>query len=159
MEALAPSDDLGTPAQRTGTSLVVRVGVLILPAAILAIGAVVVPGPIPSLSWLGVLLVAALGLVLLPQPRLTQPSTGVAVIMEYVIAQVWLWFTGSPAASHWFPHMASGVLLIIPLLLFAGMGLERSRARRYDGPAGASAGSFASARGRPISACVRRCRT
>jgi HEAT repeat protein len=116
------------PPGRRGGALAGRCVILILPAAVLALGAVADPGPNVALNWLGVGLVAALGLVLLPQQRLTQASTGVAVIAEYVLAQVWLWYTGDPNRDRWFPHLALGVLLIIPLLLFAGVSLERSGA-------------------------------
>jgi hypothetical protein len=77
---------------------------------------------------LGFALVGILGVVLLPQPQLVQPSTGAAVMAEYVIAQVWLWYTGVSYHRHWFSHLALGLLLIVPLLLLATITLERSGA-------------------------------
>jgi hypothetical protein len=129
MDPLAPAaSGLTTPPGRSGLAFAGRCAVVFLPAAVLAVGAVVVPGPSPMLTWLGPALIAVLGLILLPQPRLTHPATGVAVVAEYVLAQVWLWYTGVTDQRHWFPHLASGLLLIVPLLLFAGVSLERSGA-------------------------------
>jgi HEAT repeats len=123
-----PSSRLIRPFHGTGAGLAGRCAVLFLPALVVAVGATVAPGPNPTLNWLGVALVGVLGLVLLPQPRLTQPSTGAAVIAAYVIAQVWLWYIGVSYHRHWFAHLALGLLLIVPLLLMAGVTLERSGA-------------------------------
>ncbi len=126
MDLLAPAAGHMVAPRQTMGSLAGRVVIVFLPAAVLAVGAVVAPSPNLSLNWLGPALIAVLGLVLLPQPRLTQSSTGLAVIAEYVLAQVWLWYTGITDQGRWFPHLASGLLLIVPLLLFAGLSLERS---------------------------------
>jgi hypothetical protein len=134
MEPIVTAPGLLAPTRRAFAGLALRCSVLFLPAAVLAIGAAVHQGPNPSLNWLGVVLFALLALVLLPQARLALPSTGVAVIVEYVLAQVWLWYTGPPMGGrpdnpdHWFPHLALAVLLIVPLLLFAAVTLERSGA-------------------------------
>jgi hypothetical protein len=122
-----PSHRLAAPP-RGALAFVAGCLVHLLPAAVLALGAVVDPGPNPALNWLGVGLVGVLAIVLLPQPRLLHPATGVAVIAEYVLAQVWLWYTGVTYHRHWFPHLALGVLLLVPLLLFAGISLGRSGA-------------------------------
>jgi HEAT repeat protein len=129
MDPLAPAaTGLLTPPGRTGRAFAGRCLVLFLPAGVLVAGALADPGPNPTLNWLGVGLLAVLGLVLLPQPRLTYTPTGMAVIAAYVLAQVWLWYTGDPHHERWFPHLALGLLLIVPLLLFAGVSLERSGA-------------------------------
>jgi hypothetical protein len=129
MDPLAPpGPGLLSSSRRFGVGVLVRCVVLALPAAVLAFGAVAAPGPKPTLNWLGVGLVAMLGMVLIPQPRLMQSSTGLAVIAEYVLAQVWLWYTGVTYPGQWFPHLALGILLLVPLLLFAGMSLDRSGA-------------------------------
>src|SRR5438105_15460602 len=107
---------------------VFRCVVLFLPAVLLALGGVVAPVPRPTLVWLGAGLVGCLAVVLVPQPRLTHPSTGLAVIAEYVVAQVWLWYAGVTYRVHWYPHLALGLLLIVPLVLFAAVSLERSGA-------------------------------
>jgi hypothetical protein len=93
----------------------------------------------PPLYWLGAGLVAFLGLLLLPQPRLAQPSTGVAVIALYLLAQSWLWFSKMTYHRHWYAHFALGALLAVPLLTFAAVTLVRTgaadlrRARRAIG--------------------------
>jgi hypothetical protein len=101
-----------------------RAVVLLIPAAVLAIGAVAT-APAPLL-WLGSALLLATALVLLPQPRLTAPSTGLAVIAVYVLAQVWLWYCVGQYHRHWYPHFALGALLLAPILLFAAVTLVRS---------------------------------
>src|SRR5687767_11839209 len=93
------------PPLRRRTHMLVRAAVLLLPAALLALGAVYFPeGRVPY--WIGAGLVALLALTLLPQPRLAQPSTGLAVIALYILAQVWLWNTNSAYRQHWYPHLA-----------------------------------------------------
>ena len=150
MDSLAPAaTGLMTPPGRMGTALAGRCVVLFLPAALLAVGAAADPGPNPTLNWLGTGLVAVLALALLPQPRLTQLSTGLAVITEYILAQVWLWYTGDFNRDRWFPHLSLGVLLIVPLLLFAGVSLERSGRRPCGGPGCASADCSAAKNGQP----------
>jgi hypothetical protein len=116
-------------ARRLGAlNLAGRAGVLFLPAAILALGAGVAPAGDRAMYWLGTGLVAFLGLILLPQPRLAQLSTGLAVVALYILAQVWLWFCNTTYHTHWYPHFALGVLLAVPLLLFAAVTLVRSGA-------------------------------
>jgi HEAT repeats len=134
--AAAQSGTLAPP-RRGPVAFAIQAAVVFLPAAVLALGAAVAPAPNPVLIWLGTGLLAILGIVLMAQPRLTTPSTGLAVIAEYVLAQVWLWYTRVTYHTHWFAHFALGVLLGAPLLLFAAIYLERSgapalrRARLY----------------------------
>ncbi|HEY1379999.1 MAG TPA: hypothetical protein VGF55_24565, partial [Gemmataceae bacterium] len=116
------------PPRRGPVAFVVQAAVVFLPAAVLALGAAVAPAPNPVLIWLGTGLLAILGVVLMAQPRLTQPSTGLAVIAEYVLAQVWLWYAGVSYQGHWYAHFALGTLLLVPLLLFGAVTLERSGA-------------------------------
>lgn len=127
-----------TSSQRGFGQLAVRALVVGIPPIVLAMGAFVLPEANQTLYWVGAALVGALAAVLLPQPRLSTPATGLAVIAEYVIAQVWLWFCKVTYHQHWYPHFALGLLLIVPLLIFAAVTLERSgapalrRARIYS---------------------------
>lgn len=114
---------LGESSRGTGR-LLGRAVVLFVPAAVMAIGAVAT-APAPML-WLGAGLLLATALVLLPQPRLASPSTGLAVIALYVLAQVWLWYCVGQYHRHWYPHLALGTLLLAPILLFAAVTLVRS---------------------------------
>src|SRR5262245_4782372 len=79
--------------------------------------------------WLGAGLLLCTALILLPQPRLASPSTGLAVIALYVLAQVWLWYCATKYHRHWYPHFALGMLLLAPILLFAAVTLVRSGVR------------------------------
>jgi hypothetical protein len=60
---------------------------------------------------------------------LSQPSTGLAVIALYILGQVWLWYCNTTYRQHWYPHLAVGLFMIVPLLLFAAVILVRSGAR------------------------------
>jgi len=104
----------------------VRLVVLFLPAAVIALGALVGDGPNRWMYWAGAGLVGFLGAVLVPQARLGQPATALAVIAQYVLAQVWLWFSAAAYYRHWFPHFAQGVLLTVPVVLFAATTLVRT---------------------------------
>src|SRR5258707_283589 len=88
MDPLAPATaGFMTPSGRTGLALAGRCVVLFLPAAVLALGAAVMPGPNPTLNWLGPGLGRILGLVLGAQPKLTHDSTGVAGIVRHVLGK------------------------------------------------------------------------
>ena len=107
------------PERRLG-----RAVVLIIPAAVLTVGAVAT-GPAPML-WLGAGLLLLTALLLLPQQKLASQSTGLAVISLYVLCEVWLWYCASQYHRHWFPHLALGTLLLVPIILFAAVTLVRS---------------------------------
>jgi hypothetical protein len=129
MNPQTPADPVPyAPSRRGPAATVGRWAVVFLPAAVLALGVVVFPGINPNMLWAGAAAVAVLGAVLLPQASLIHPSTGLAVIAEYVLAQVWLWYGGVTYHGHWYPHLALGVLLLVPLVLFAAITLDRSGA-------------------------------
>jgi hypothetical protein len=106
--------------------LLVRLVVLFAPAAVIALGGLVSDNPVKWTYWVGAGLVGFLGLVLIPQGGLGNPSTGIAVIAEYILAQVWLWFCQTPGQRHWFQHFSQGVLLMIPALLIGASALVRT---------------------------------
>jgi hypothetical protein len=106
--------------------LLLRLVVLFVPAAVIALGGVVADNPVKWTYWVGAGLVGFLGLVLIPQASLGNSSTAVAVIAEYILAQVWLWFCQSAGQRHWFQHFAQGVLLMIPALLIGAGALVRT---------------------------------
>jgi hypothetical protein len=76
--------------------------------------------------FLGTGLLGLLGMVLVPQTRLGEPSTALAIITLYVLAQVWLWFSHQAYQRHWYQYFAQGALLLVPSLLFAAMTLVRT---------------------------------
>src|SRR5439155_17667859 len=112
MDPLYPALSRPTaPLPRRGiVRFVARCGVLFLPAAILALGANHTHDESRMLFCLGAALLAFLGLILLPQPRLAKPATGLAVIAVYILGLVWLWYSNSAYHQHWYPHLAVGVL-------------------------------------------------
>jgi hypothetical protein len=112
-----------------GAGLVVRLVVLFLPAAVIALGGLVTDNPVQWTYWVGAGLVGFLGLALIPQARLGNSSTAIAVIAEYILAQVWLWFSQAPGQRHWFQHFAQGVLLLVPALLIGAAALVRTGAQ------------------------------
>jgi hypothetical protein len=119
---------------RTLTGFVGRLAVLVFPAFVLALGGWLAGGeglPVERawLLWLGALLVGVTALMLAPQSQLTAPSTGLAVVALYVLAQVWLWYCIGPMQRHWYPHFAVGALLAVPIVIFAGVALTRSGVR------------------------------
>lgn len=106
--------------------LLVRLVVLFVPAAVIALGGLVSDNPVKWTYWVGAGLLGFLGLALIPQSSLGNSSTAVAVIAAYILAQVWLWFCQVPGQRHWFQHFSQGVLLMIPALLIAGAALVRT---------------------------------
>jgi hypothetical protein len=103
-----------------------RAIVLLFPAAVLALGALSTSTPL--MFWVGAGLLLLTAVVLLPQPRLAAPSTGLAVIALYILGQVWLWYCANQYHVYWYPHFAVGALLVVPLILFAAVTLVRSGA-------------------------------
>ena len=105
--------------------------ILVLPSAVLLIGAIVAgPAGVPAgrqwLLWLGAALLFLTAMILVPQPKLSAPSTGLAIIALYVLTQVWLWYCLGSYHRHWYPHFAVGALLVVPIGLFAAVTLVRS---------------------------------
>jgi hypothetical protein len=106
--------------------LLIRLIVLFAPAAVIALGGLVTDNPVKWTYWVGAGLVGFLGLVLIPQTSLGHSSTAIAVIAEYILAQVWLWFSQTPGQRHWFQHFSQGVLLVVPALLIGAAALVRT---------------------------------
>jgi HEAT repeat protein len=115
----------GRPAAGTGARLV-RLGLLLLPAALL-LGASLRQGRAGlSLLWLGALFQGlACALFLLRRGSLRE-SGGLALIMLYVIGLCWLLLAS--AGEDWFAHLAQALLLVVPLGLFARQYLRDSGA-------------------------------
>jgi HEAT repeats len=111
---------------RRPSRVIGRAIVLLFPAAVLALGAVSTSTPL--MFWVGAGLLLLTAVVLLPQPRLAAPSTGLAVIALYILGQVWLWYCANQYHVEWYPHFAVGALLVVPLILFAAVILVRSGA-------------------------------
>jgi hypothetical protein len=104
-----------------------RAVVLLLPAALLLAGSARSTAGHNSILWLGTLFqVLACTLALFSRLRDREPI-GTLSIMLYVIALGWLTL-GAPGLDGWFLHVALAVLLLVPLLLFAGQCLKESGA-------------------------------
>src|SRR5262249_2219036 len=46
----------------------------------------------------------------------------------YVLSQVWVWFCNTTYHRHWYAHFALGILLAVPLFVFAAVTLVRTGA-------------------------------
>ena len=105
----------------------VRGAVLLLPAAMLAVGAARSSGPAFILLGLGALFqFLACGLAFFSRQGWREP-VGPAVIMLYVIALSWM-LMASVGADDWFLHTCEAVLLVVPLAFFAVQCLRESGA-------------------------------
>lgn len=105
----------------------VRLPVLFLPAALLALGAVRCPPQHALMFWLGVLFQLLVCLLALVSRQMWRQSMGPSIITLYVIALGWMWL-GSEGMDDWYPHLAQAVLLVVPLAVFARQMLTESGA-------------------------------
>lgn len=127
-----------------------RGGVLLVPAFLLAVGAVRQSGNTTAMGLLALgslFQFLACGLACVSRQNLREP-VGPVVIMLYVIALSWM-LMASVGADDWFLHMSEAVLLVVPLGFFAvqclrdsgapslrrARGLAAQLARRADWPA------------------------
>jgi HEAT repeat protein len=113
---------------------VLRAAVLLVPAALLLIASLRVPGQANTMLWLGTAFqFLCCWLSFLSAQGRRQPL-GPSVITLYTIALGWLWL-GNPGAGDWYFHLARSVLLVVPLIAFGGQMLNDSGAtalRRAD---------------------------
>jgi hypothetical protein len=104
-----------------------RAVVLLLPVGLLLVGSLRSTAGHNGILWLGtVFQILACSLALVSRLRDREPI-GTLSIMLYVIALGWLTL-GAPGLDDWFLHVALAVLLLVPLLLFAGQCLRESGA-------------------------------
>jgi hypothetical protein len=103
--------------------------VVLLPAAVLALGVPYGAGDAWLFHGLGAGLLGFFGLILLPQPRLSRPTTGLAVVALYILGLIWLWCCNAAYHQDWYPHLAVGLLMAVPLVLFAFVTLVHTGAR------------------------------
>jgi hypothetical protein len=104
-----------------------RLGLLLLPMAILLVGSWRSLGPNSSLLWMGGLFQGLVcGLVVATRQGWRQPL-GSVVIMLYVIALSWL-LMASSGKDDWFLYLAQAVLLVVPLVMFGVLCLRESGA-------------------------------
>src|SRR5262249_14386414 len=99
-------------------SLGSRLAILLVPAALLTLGAWFSSGEVRNLLALGAvfqLLVCLLNI--LSRTLMTQPL-GPSVIMLYIIGLAWVLLAGSVQLS-WYSHLAQAVFLVVPLCFFA----------------------------------------
>jgi HEAT repeat protein len=110
-----------------GLGRVVRLAVLLMPAALLAVAGLRGPSQNALMFWLAVLFqLLVCGLALLSR-QMWRQSMGPSIITLYVIALGWLWL-GSTGSEDWYPHLAQAVLLVVPLVVFAQQMLTESGA-------------------------------
>lgn len=104
-----------------------RLGLLLLPLALMLICSVRGSSASPGLLWLGTLFqLLACALALFGRAGWRE-LTGSTVIMLYVIALSWM-LLGAVGAHDWFLHLAQAILLVVPLIYFAVQCLRESGA-------------------------------
>ena len=116
------------PAPSSSIVGVFRLGLLLLPCVLLAVGSVLqaVSGK-PGLLWVGALFVLLGCPLALANGQGWRQPVGPAVLLLYVIALSWLLLTGD-GTDVWFQHLAQSLLLIVPLGFFGIQCLRESGA-------------------------------
>jgi HEAT repeats len=105
----------------------VRLVVLLLPATLLGMAALRVPPSQALMLWLGAAFQALCCLLSLVSRQGWRQPIGPSAITLYVIALGWLWF-GTQGANDWYPHLAQGLMLVVPVVVFAHQVLMESGA-------------------------------
>jgi hypothetical protein len=104
-----------------------RLGVLVIPAALLICGSLRNEGQAQIILWLGGLFQVLIVSLLLLSRRAWDSSIRSSAIIVYIIAIAWLWM-GDSSPPDWFSHLTQFLLLVVPLLLFALQTLTESGA-------------------------------
>jgi hypothetical protein len=105
----------------TGSTLgknLARVGVMLLPGALLLVGCFRYEGSPNLMLWLGAAFqVLVCILSFLSRQNYRQPL-GPSVVTLYVIALGWLWL-GTANLEDWYLYLSQAILLMVPLIFFA----------------------------------------
>ncbi len=120
---------------------VVRLGVLLLPAALLAVAAVRDEGtaplavfsdqPLPPVNvvlWMGAAFQLGVCFLSYLSSRSWRQPLGPSVITLYLIGLGWLWV--ATKNEDWFSHLTKAILIIVPLIVFGLQSLTESGAVR-----------------------------
>jgi HEAT repeat protein len=105
----------------------VRAFVMLLPAGLLLLGVQRAPDSARDILAVGAIVQAVLGGLALLRRRAWQIPASVLVIVVYLAGLGWLWFGAGPVRD-WYPHLAQGILLVVPLAAFALQTLVNSGA-------------------------------
>lgn len=122
-ELYTPRSNL-SPGHALG--LLVRLVMLLLPAALLALAALRSAGADALVLGIGAVVQAGVGAILAVGRRLGGRAPGTAMATLYLMALAWLWF--GDHAEDWYNHLAKAVLVVVPLLAFACQTLNDSGA-------------------------------
>lgn len=104
-----------------------RVLTLLLPAALMGLGALRTDGPVHTMLVLGMsfqVLVACLSFL---SRQAWRAPIGPSVVALYLIGLGWMWLAAS-GVHDWYLHLAQSLLLVIPLVVFALQTLTNSGA-------------------------------
>src|SRR5260370_40573318 len=116
---MPPPVQIRAPKRAPGSfTFPLRAVVLLLLAGLLVLGVLRTTESSQIILGLGALVQAVLGGSALLRRRIWQPPAGMSVITLYLMALGWLWLGGSQI-NDWYPHLAQGILLIVPLAAFA----------------------------------------
>jgi HEAT repeat protein len=110
--------------------ILVRMGILGLPAVILLVGCLRNQGVAHRMLWLGAAVEILLGCLFVLHPRTWRQPLGPPIILLYLVGFCWLWLVGD-LPTDWFTRTARTVLLLVPLLVFALLALRDSGALAY----------------------------
>jgi hypothetical protein len=103
-----------------------RVLVLLLPTGLLIGASLRAEPPGQTMLWMGTAFQAVVCMLSFMSRRSWYQSIGPSVITLYLIALCWLWW-GQPE-NDWYTNLSKGILLVIPLLVFATQTLTESGA-------------------------------
>ena len=104
-----------------------RLGLLLLPITLLVTVSLRSNGSATGMLWLGALFPALACVLALFSRQGWREPTGPAVIMLYVIALCWV-LLAATGMDDWFVHLSQALLLVVPLVFFAGQCLYESGA-------------------------------
>jgi hypothetical protein len=103
-----------------------RIIIMLLPTGLLIGASLQAPSPNNMMLWMGTGFQATVCLLSFCSLRSWYQSIGPSVITLYLIALCWLWW-GQPL-NDWYTNLSKAILLVVPLLVFAGQTLHESGA-------------------------------
>jgi hypothetical protein len=106
--------------------IMLRMGVLMIPTALLLGASLRHPGPNNIMLWLGTGFQAGVCALSFFSRRSWRAPIGPSLITLYLIALAWLWW--GDGREDWYTHLTKAVLLVVPLSVFAYQTLTESGA-------------------------------
>jgi hypothetical protein len=117
-----------TQGQVSTLLALIRIGIFLLPGALLLLGALRTEGPARTLFSLGSSFEALLCWLIVGRRRAWRQPVGPFVITLYLLALGWLCLVPPPPSEDWYPHFARSLFVSLPLAVFAVQMLTNSGA-------------------------------